>query len=63
MNDDIADAIETVRVLRAAGLTSAEIIAAVGQPMPRDPIGGDDAVDAVMAAWATLLRPEWRAAA
>lgn len=63
MTDDLSDAIATVRILRDAGLTSAEIIAAVHQPMPSGQIGGDDAVDAVMNAWAALQRPDHREAA
>lgn len=63
MTDDLADAIATVRHLRAAGLTTAEVIAAVRQPIPRGQLGGDDAVDAVMNAWAALQRPDRREAA
>lgn len=63
MSDDLHDAIETVAQLRGQGLTAAEIIASVGEPMPKGQIGNDDAIDAVINAWARLQRPAmWEAA-
>lgn len=58
MTDDLGDAIATVRRLRADGLTTAEIIALVRQPIPRGQLGGDDAVDAILNAWSALQRPQ-----
>lgn len=58
MTDDLGDAVATVRRLRADGLTTAEIIALVHQPIPRGQLGGDDAVDAVLNAWSALQRPQ-----
>lgn len=58
MTDDLGDAVATVRRLRADGLTTAEIIALVRQPVPRGQVGGDDAVDAILNAWSALQRPQ-----